>query len=306
MRFPLSRLGGLGAVLAACAVSACTVNVNTEGATASETRTFTVTGSPTVTLDTFDGAIEVHSWDRNEVEVVVDKQAQDDALLGQIVVEQSQDGDHVTLRVRGPAGASRSGVVIGVSLSPRATLRVALPKTATLELKSGDGTISVEDVAGSFTLQSSDGAIVGTRLTGDIRARTDDGSIRLREITGKIDVETLDGSIVVNGTLTHLRAKTGDGSVRIGAEAGSAMADDWLVETGDGSVELRLPRGAAMVIDASTSDGVIRSSYPGLTVPERSDDERERNDRRELKATLGGGGHTLRVRTGDGTIRFES
>ena len=145
---------------------------------------------------------------------------------------------------------------------------------------------------------------MGTRLSGDVRARTDDGSIRLREATGKIDVETLDGSIVVNGTLTHVRAVTGDGSVRIGAEGGSALADDWLVETRDGSVEVRLPQGVGAVVDASTSDGVIRSSYPGLTIPDRS--EGERTDRRELKSTLGAGGHTLRVRTGDGSIRFES
>ena len=304
MRFHTTGIGGLGAALLASVLSACTVNVNTEGATASETRTFTVTSPPTVTLDTFDGAIEVHSWDRNEVEVVVDKQAQDDALLAQIVVEQSQEGNHVTLRVRGPAEASRSGLVIGVSFSPRATLRVALPKSATLELKSGDGSITVEDVAGSVTLQSGDGSIVGTRLSGDVRARTDDGSIRLRETTGKIDVETLDGSIVVNGTLTHLRAVTGDGSVKIGAEGGSTLAADWLVETGDGSVEVRLPRAVSAVVDASTSDGVIRSSYPGLTVPDRP--EGERTDRRELTSTLGAGGHTLRVRTGDGSIRFES
>ena len=304
MKISTPGIGGLGAVLAACAVSACTVNVNTEGATASETRKFTVSGSPTVSLDTFDGAIEVHSWDRNEVEVVIDKRAQDEALLGQIVVEQAQDGDHVTLRVRGPAAAARSGVVIGVSFSPRAKLRVALPKTASLDLKSGDGTISVQDVTGAFTLASDDGAIIGTRLTGEVRARTDDGSIRLREMSGKIDVETLDGSIVVNGALTHLRAKTGDGSVRIGAESGSVLVDDWLVETGDGSVELRLPPGLALAIDASTSDGAIRSSYPGLTVPDRTDEDRSGG--RELKATLGAGGRTLRVRTGEGRIRFES
>lgn len=305
MRFSTPGSGGFGAVLAACALSACTVNVNTEGATASETRKFTVSGRPTVSLDTFDGAIEVHSWDRSEVEVVIDKQAQDEALLGQIIVEQTQEGDHVTMRVRGPADSQRSGVVIGVSFSPRATLRVALPRTATLELKSGDGSITVEDVAGTFTLQSGDGSIVATRLNGELRVRTDDGSIRLREIAGKVDAETTDGSIIVNGTFTHLRAKTGDGSVRVGAEKGSTLDDDWLVETGDGSVELRLPEGTAMTVDASTSDGSIRSSYPGLTVPERSEDERD-DDRRELKATVGAGGHTLRVRTGDGTIRFES
>lgn len=307
MRLHSTGIGGLGAALAACALSACTVNVNTEGAAASETHKFTVTGAPTVTLDTFDGAIEVHSWDRNEVEVVVDKQAQDDALLGQIVIEQAQDGDHVTVRVRGPAEAARSGLVIGVSFSPRATLRVALPRAATLELKSGDGSITVEDITGAVTLQSGDGSLIGTRLSGDVRARTDDGSIRLREMTGKIDAETLDGSITVNGTLTHLRAKTGDGSVRIGAEAGSALAEDWNVETGDGAVEVRLPHGVAVVVDASTADGVIRSNYPGLTVPARSDDdERDERDGRDLKATLGAGGHTLRVRTRDGSIRFES
>jgi hypothetical protein len=283
------------------------VNVNTEGVTGSDTHKFTVTGPPTVTLDTFDGAIEVHSWDRNEVEVVVDTQAQDDALLGQIVSEKSQDGDHVTVRVRGPAAATRSGLVIGVSVSPRATLRVALPKAATLELKSGDGSITVEDVTGAVTLQSGDGSLIGTRLAGDVRARTDDGSIRLREMTGRIDAETLDGSITVNGTLTHLRAKTGDGAVRIGAEAGSALAEDWHVETGDGAVEVRLPPGLAVVVDASTADGVIRSNYPGLTVPARSDDdERDDRDGRDLTTTLGAGGYTLRVRTRDGAIRFES
>lgn len=292
------------AFAACCALTACTVNVNTEGRTATETRTFTVTEAPTVTLDTFDGAIEVHSWDRQEVEVTIDKQAQDDALLGQIVIEQTQEGNHVTLRVRGPADSGRGALTIGVNFSPRAKLRVALPRTTTLDLKSGDGTITVEDVTGALTLHSGDGSIVGTRLKGEVHARTDDGSIRLREMTGKVDAETQDGSIVVNGTLTHLRAKTGDGSVRVGAERGSALGDDWDVETGDGTVELRLPAGLDMAVEAVTSDGAIRSSYAGLTVPPRGEDDE--SDRRELKSTVGAGGHTLRVRTGDGSIRFES
>ena len=182
---------------------------------------------------------------------------------------------------------------------------MALPKNVALDLKSGDGSITVEDVTGTIVMRSDDGSIVGLRVSGDVRARTDDGAIRLRESTGRVDVETLDGSVIVNGTFTHLRAKTGDGSVRIAAENGSALEDDWTVETRDGSVEVRLPEGLAGLVDAATSDGSIRSTYPGLTVPARDDDERG-EDRRELKATLGAGGKTLRVRTGDGTIRFES
>ncbi len=305
-----NRVGVTGAALLASLLAGCTVNVNTEGSTASETHTFKVAGSPRINLDTFDGSIEVHSWDRPEVEVVVEKQAQDETLLEQIVVEQSQDGDTVTLRVRGPAGRENSGINIGVIYSPRAKLRVALPKSSSLDLRSGDGSISVEEVTGTVVLRSGDGSIVGQRLSGDVHARTDDGSIRMRETTGKVDVETRDGSIIVNGTLTHLRAKTGDGSVRIAAERGSTLEDDWLVETDDGSVEIRLPAGVAGEVDAATSDGSIRSSYPGLDVPARAhhddDDDDRREDGGQLKATLGSGGHTLRVRTRDGTIRFES
>ena len=296
-----------GAALLAMSLAGCTVNVNTEGATASETHTYKVGASPRITLDTFDGSIEVHSWDRPEVEVIVEKQAQDESLLQQIVVEQSQDGDAITLRVRGPAERGNSGIQIGVVFSPGAKLRVALPKSASLDLKSGDGSITVEDVAGTIVMRSDDGSIVGLRVTGDVRARTDDGAIRLRESSGKVDVETLDGSVIVNGTFTHLRAKTGDGSVRIAVENGSTLEDDWAVETRDGSVEVRLPEGLALMVDASTSDGSIRSSYPGLTVPARTEGDEDRDeDGRQLKATLGQGSRTLRVRTGDGTIRFES
>ena len=300
-------VGVTGAALLALALSGCTVNVNTEGATASETHTFKVGASPKVTLDTFDGSIEVHSWDRAEVEVIVEKQAQDETLLQQIVVEQSQDGDAVTLRVRGPAGGGRDGIQIGVVYSPGAKLRVAVPKAVALDIRSGDGAITVEDVTGAVTMRSGDGSIVGLRVSGDVRATTDDGSIRLRETSGKVDVETQDGSVIVNGTFTALRAKTGDGSVRIAAEKGSAVESDWLIDTEDGSVEVRLPEGLAANVDAATSDGSIRSSYPGLTVPERSEDDEDRGDSgRQLKATLGTGGKVLRVRTGDGTIRFES
>ena len=109
-------VGLLGAGALAVTLTACTVNVNTDGATASETHTFKVTGTSKITLDTFDGAIEVHAWDRPEVEVVVEKQAQDEARLKDITVEKSQDGDQITLRVRGPASSGSSGVVIGVQL----------------------------------------------------------------------------------------------------------------------------------------------------------------------------------------------
>ena len=166
------------------------------------------------------------------------------------------------------------GIVIGVHFSPSARLRVAVPRTTMLDLRSGDGSITVEEITGTASLRTDDGSIVASRLSGEVLARTDDGSIRFREMTGKVDVETGDGSIVVGGTLTHLRAKTGDGSVRVAVEPGSRVEEDWTVETRDGSVEVRLPETLDVVVDAVTSDGSIRSNYPGLTVERGDDDER--------------------------------
>jgi len=51
-------------------------------------------------------------------------------------------------------------------------------------------------------------------------------------------------------------------------------------------------------------DGDVRSSYPGLSTETEGGEGRERR-RRELRAKLGQGGPVLKVRTGDGTIRFE-
>ena len=81
------------------------------------------------------------------------------------------------------------------------------------------------------------------------------------------------------------------------------MADAWDLPTSDGSVTLTLPASFNAEIDAETSDGAVRSSYPGLST-EQDGEGRERR-RRELRAKLGEGGPVLKVRTGDGTIRFE-
>lgn len=310
MTMKASRHGALWlgtAVLAALALSGCTINVNTEGATASETLTFNVSGTPAVTLDTFDGAIEVHSWDRSTVEVIVEKRAPDDGMLQQIRIEKQQDGNTITVKVVGPEHG-RDGIQIGVVMSPSAKLRVAVPKASSVDLRSRDGNLNIEDVSGTIALHTGDGAILGQRLTGDIVARSDDGSVRLRETTGKVDIETLDGAVTVNGTLTHLRAKSGDGTIRIGADRGSVLADDWLIDTRDGSIEIRLPDGFSADVDAETEDGSIRSTYRGLDVAREGDDDADHRGRpgRQLKATLGSGGKTLRVRAGDGSIRFES
>ncbi len=312
MRLTLHRsLPVAGAFLLASAfLAGCEVNLNTEGLSARETKTFKVAGVPEIDLDTFDGAIEIHSWDRAEVEVEVEKRAMEQSLIDQIKVEATQQGDKIVLKVTGPSRTEFGGITLGVHISPTARLRVAVPRASNIVARSGDGSIRAEALDGKIVLNTADGSVTATRLSGDIQVRSGDGSIRLDKVSGKLDLETDDGSIGFEGNPSVLRLKTGDGSVRAQIDADTVMTDNWDLTTGDGSITLTLPTAFNAELDAETSDGSVRASHPLLDSDtderrggEDGDERRER--RRVMRTKMGDGGKVLRVRTGDGTIRIE-
>lgn len=297
-------------LLASALASACEVNLNTEGLSARETKTFTVTGQPTVILETFDGAIELHSWDRPDVEVEIEKRAMEQVLLDAITIDARHTGDTVTVKVTGPDRRDYGGITVGVHISPTARLRVAVPRRSHIQASSADGSIRAEAIEGALVLTTSDGSVTGSRLAGTIRVRSGDGSIRLDDVTGTLDLETTDGSISVDARPSVLNARTGDGAIRVTIDADTAMSDNWDLTTSDGSVTLLLPGAFNAELDAETSDGVVRVSHPLLEgdppAEDRGEGREERRERRRmLRAKVGEGGKLLRIRTGDGTIRID-
>jgi DUF4097 and DUF4098 domain-containing protein YvlB len=298
----------VAAVAASACFAACEVNLNTEGLSAIETRKFAVSGTPQVELDTFDGAIEVHSWDRPEVEVEIEKRAMEQSLIDAIQIEIRQDGDKVVVKVTGPVQAEHRGLTIGTHISPTARLRVALPRASHLNARSGDGAIRAEAIDGTIHLITADGSVTASRLSGDLHIRTGDGSIRLDNVSGRIDLETTDGGITVDASPSKLLAKTGDGSIRATIDPDAVMAEDWDLSTGDGSVVLTLPSAFNAELDVETSDGTVRATHPLLSEEPGRRESEDGGDRRErrriLRSRMGEGGKTLRVRTGDGTIRI--
>src|SRR6185295_19228197 len=95
--------------------------------------------------------------------------------------------------------------------------------------------------------------------------------------------------------------RSGDGSVNVDAEEGSALKSDWSISTGDGSISVELPGNIDAELDAQSNDGRVRANgFSGLSTnrgngnPAWNDD-----DKGFLRGTLGKGGRTLRVRSGD-------
>jgi DUF4097 and DUF4098 domain-containing protein YvlB len=291
-RFLLTAL----AAAAALAGSACVDIVGSDLGKYVERdeKRFTVSGKPDVDVSTFDGSIEVRPWDKSDVLVVIEKRGRDKSDVATIDVHAEQAGNRVTVEVREPKTARHFS--LGWNNSRSAKLIVSVPASSNISAKSGDGSIDIERLSGNLDLRSGDGSIHARDITGDLKVHTGDGSIKLEGLNGALDADTGDGGISASGKFTGVKTRSGDGSVMIHAAPGSAASADWDVVTGDGSVIVELPDGFGAELDAHTGDGSVK--LQDVTLSNVSG----RLDRNTVKGTLGSGGRTLRVRTGDGSI----
>jgi DUF4097 and DUF4098 domain-containing protein YvlB len=287
------------ALLLPAIVAAACVHVDTQGHSVREEHRFKVTGQPDLRLTTFDGPIEIRSWDQPEVLVEVEKRAPARESLDRIEVKVNQEGNRIELEARRPM-SGESFIGIGINVSPQVRYIATLPRNAAIVARSGDGAIRIERITGRVELRTDDGAIRGDELSGELTVTTGDGSVVLDDVEGSVEVTTNDGGVSLTGRLAGARVRTGDGSVTVRAEPGSAMTADWALTTSDGSIVLYLPDDFSADIDAHTGDGRIRSEFK---LTEEGDSEREN---RTVRGRIGKGGHTLKVRTGDGSIALRA
>ncbi len=277
--------------------AACSVDVRGDSIVLREEKRFTVAGPTMLTLRTFDGPIEVRSWDRNEVLVEIERRGNTEADAAELEVRAVQESGRIAVEATNPR--NRDGAHFGAWRSPSVSLIVTVPSRITLEARTGDGPILVRDVAGAVMLETGDGEIRVGRIVGDVSARTGDGGIEIDEADGRVDLHTGDGSIDLRGRLDELRVQTGDGSVRVEVEPGSAMKDEWSIRTGDGRVALHLPAAFDADLVADSGDGAV--SINGRRDRDRGRDD---DDRGSLRARLGAGGRTVRIQSGDGAIEI--
>lgn len=284
-------------VLPVVLLAGCTVTLDSQSQIAREEKRFAVSGTPSVHLTTFDGPIEIQSWDKSDVLVEVEKRGSTREAVDALEVKSSQDGNTIELEVRKPEGLSLNG--FGFHGSASAKLIVSVPRNADIRARSGDGSIRIAHVTGRTELHTGDGSIRAEDVSGELTFTTGDGSVTVDGAEGRLALETGDGSINVIGKLAAVRLHTGDGSIVYRSQPGTAMADDWDITTGDGTVSLYLPSDFGAELDAHTGDGSIRNDL-------KVDGETAGANRRTVKGRLGAGGKQLRIRTGDGSIRLRT
>lgn len=298
---PLVPLFALGLGLLPSA--ACVVAVDSHSEVLREEKRFAVTGTADLRLATFDGSIQIQSWDKPEILIEIERRGPNKEAVQALQVIVEEKGNVIDLEVKRPKNESFSG--IGFQQTAYARLIVSVPRTTNIRARSGDGSIRVERVNGRIELRTGDGSIRASEVSGDMTFDTGDGSVVVESAEGQLSVDTGDGSVNVSGKLGAVKLHTGDGSVVYRAGPGSAMTNPWDITTGDGSVTLYLPGDFGADIDAHTGDGRVTSDLADPVERAERDRDRADRDRRTLRAQVGTGGQLLRVRTGDGAIRLK-
>jgi DUF4097 and DUF4098 domain-containing protein YvlB len=287
------------AVLAA----GCTVTLDSQTQVVREEKRFSTDGTPSVRVTTFDGSIQIQSWDKPEVLIEIEKRGATREAVDALEVKSSREGDTIELEVKKPKSESFSH--IGFHRSASARLIVSLPRRSDVRARSGDGSIRIEHVNGRLDLHTGDGSIHATDVRGELTLNTGDGAVTVDGAEGRLTLETGDGSVNVTGKLASIKLHTGDGSIVYRAQPGTTMTEDWDISTGDGGVSMYLPASFGAELDAHTGDGSIRND---LDVASTDEQRPERlsgmRDRHTVRGRIGEGGRQLRIRTGDGSIRL--
>jgi putative adhesin len=271
-------------------------------------KSYTISGRAQVRVDTNDGSVRIATGDSKQVEFRVIYEGYE--LNKNLHIDSRQDGDSVQLnaRVTGRWGFSwgrgRRGPRIEVRMPKDADLQIdtgdgaveTQPISGRVKIHTGDGSVRVQAVDGNVDIDTGDGSITVEGAKGDIRLHTGDGHIDARNLDGRVDANSGDGHIKIDGRLDALNVKTGDGSIDARVEPGSKMTGGWSIHTGDGSVDMVLPADLQANIDASTNDGHISLGIP-VTVEGTFSNS-------QIHGKMNGGGQSLTIHTGDGSIRL--
>ncbi len=271
--------------------------------------TYPLTGG-SVSVETFNGSIELMGWEQNSVEVNATKYASTKSALDSIKIDVNASTGSVRVRAVRPSDMYRH-------VGTRFTLRV--PRKTFLELIStSNGHVRVEDVDGRARLRTSNGAIRISRIKGEVDARTSNGTIETDGLEGNASLHTSNGSIRAEATHGSFEAGTSNGSInvrlidpatnwpvrvessngRIELTLQAKQLPEVRASTSNSSITLRLPAFANARVRAHTSHSSVSSEFEDLHYDE------SRRNKSEMNGTIGSGGSLIDLSSSNGSIKI--
>jgi hypothetical protein len=274
--------------LASFVLSACFV-ATSAFAQSDWNKTYNVSGKPAVQIDVDDASVVTRSCGScRAVNVRVDSRGAD---MSRWHVTEMQGGNvvHFSMKHR-----EEGRLFLGWhDRSPQ--VFVDVPAQSDLNVRSGNGSLAISGVHGAVDVKTGDGSIQVDDTAGSLRVVTGNGGVQVRGAEGTMTATTGDGSLNLEGRLSQIEARSGDGSIRISLLPGSVLQTSSRVSTGDGSITMKVPRDMRADVELATGDGSIRCDLPMVH-------NTSMNNRHLIRASVNGGGVSLHLRSGDGSI----
>jgi DUF4097 and DUF4098 domain-containing protein YvlB len=244
---------------------------------------------------TSDGSITIRGLDTSEcrtmAKVVAYARTQEAAeeLVQQIDVRLEPAGDGLKVVV------DRPPVIRDAHFS--VSLDADLPTKTNLLLETSDGAVNITNVTGTVEAKTSDGSIEVDRLNGDVTLRTSNGEIRCSHLDAKtLHLHTSDGSIrLTDTTVGSCEAQTSDGGISLEEVRGDSLG----LRTNDGSIRCR--DIVASRLDCHTSDGAVEIAFAPETPKVLQVDATTSDGSISLTAPSGLSA-TIEAQTSDGSI----
>lgn len=261
-------------------------------------RTFNVSSTPDLYVQTGSGNIQVHPGSGNQIHIAAHIHSSwsvfggtDEALIHRLEQDPPVKQDGNTVRV-GDMPARDWGSNNHVSID----YDVTAPAGVALNLHSGSGDITTDSVGRFVTASTGSGNLRLHGVSGPADLQSGSGDITLDENgSGDIKARTGSGNVHIHGLNGSLTARAGSGDI----DAEGHLAGPANLSSGSGNVKLHLGPDAHFNLEASTGSGDIRVHYPGAP---RQDD----STRHHMTAPVNGGGAPLEVRTGSGNVEISS
>ena len=254
-------------------------------------KTYSVNGSASLTIETGDSGLNIQSCgDCKEIRV----QVHSGRDLNEYRLDEHQDGDHVSFSLK---EKPMWGFHVGWK-GEGTKVTVETPAHLDLDAKTSDGNFSARELTGNLQVRSGDGSVALDDVHGALRLTSSDGNVVIRGATGTLEARGSDGHMQVDGQFSAVQMHTSDGNLDLTLAPGSQLNAASRIESSDGHVVVHVPATLAADLNVTTSDGRLDCSLP-LTMDHYDSNE---SSGHAVHGRLNGGGTPLTIHTSDGNV----
>lgn len=267
--------------------------------------TYDVSPDAHLSLESFNGPVEIAGWDENRIEISGTKYGSTERLRDDLRIDIHNTQSSVEIRtVRPYARTGGMGARYTIHVPRNAQLDRITTSNGSLRirdvasadhLKSSNGSIRVENVSGNVEAHTSNASVEADSIRGNANLKSSNGRIRAENIGGSCDAETSNNSIKVqlqNAPSLPLRMITSNGSIELSMD--KAPKNDVRAETRNGGITLRLPASTSARLTADTTNSSISSDFSV-----HGDEERK-----HVEGNIGEGGPHIDLNSKNGKIRI--